>query len=924
MLRITMNKSASGAKKYYSESYYKEGKDVQLDYYAEKNQTIGKWGGSGALMLELGLDIDKNDFSKLCDNKNPINGKSLTPRNDKERRVGYDFTFNASKSVSIAYAFGDENDKKEILKAFQDSVASAMSEIETGMQARVRNQKQNISRETGNIVYGEFTHFTTRPVEGLTDPHLHSHCFVFNATYDKQDKKWKAGQFGQIKQDAPYYESFFHSEFANRLSKLGYDIERTKSGLEIKGLKKETLEKFSRRTKEIEEFATKNNITDSKEKSKIGAKTRESKRKSKSQEKEADEWYNRLSEDEKKDISQLKRPTGSDSAEPYNFEKAKQALQYSLNHHLERKSVASDKEILATAIKASIGEATPDCIKKALIANIDVIRVKEGNRTLLTTKAALHEEKQLIVNALSFKGRFRPINDNYVLKSDKLNPQQRKAVHHALSTSDGISIIAGKAGTGKTTLMQQVKRGIKESGREIYAFAPSSEASRIVQREEGFLNADTVASLISSQAIQNKLKDQVMWVDEAGQLSNKDLNKIFVIAKEQNARIILSGDIRQHSSVERGDALRVIQKYAGISPITVSKIQRQKNNDYKKAVEFLSDAKIEHGFKKLDQIGAINEIEDTKTRIEAVAHDYFDSTYNSKKPKNTLVVSPTHAEANLITNEIRNKMRNEKILVGEERLFISYKSLQFTNAEKQNADSYQIGQTIKYHQNVKGITAGTKLKVSSVCDNKILAVDHKNKIHEIDKQTSDRFNVFEESKISVSVGDKIRITENCKGLDGKRLFNGTSHYITDFDKLGNIKLSNGSTLSHLSGSFSYGYVMTSHASQGKTADKVIISQGSQSFKATSREQFYVSVSRGREAVSIYTDCKSDLLKAVTNTSERISATELLEKGQMNKKTEVIKNIQGKAINALEKIKNLRQHEYALQRNNRTKETGKTK
>mgnify|MGYP003435754077 FL=1 len=129
MLRITMNKSASGAKKYYSEPYYKEGKDVQLDYYAEKNQTIGKWGGSGSLMLELGLDIDKNEFSKLCDNKNPVNGKSLTPRNDKERRVGYDFTFNASKSVSIAYAFADKNDKKEILKAFQYSFASAMSEI---------------------------------------------------------------------------------------------------------------------------------------------------------------------------------------------------------------------------------------------------------------------------------------------------------------------------------------------------------------------------------------------------------------------------------------------------------------------------------------------------------------------------------------------------------------------------------------------------------------------------------------------------------------------------------------------------------------------------------------------------------------------------------------------------------------------------
>ena len=219
-------------------------------------QVIGKWGGLGAEKLGLKEDIVKKEFSDLCDNVNPETGKSLTARNDIDRRVGYDFTFNASKSVSLAYTFGDEKRKKEILNAFRDAVKDTMTEIETGMQARVRDKGKWENRETRNIVYGEFTHFTTRPVDGVPDPHLHSHCFIFNATYDAKDKKWKAGEFGQIKQDAPYYEAVFHSKLATNLEQLGYRVENTKNGFELVGVDKKVMEKFSRRTKEIEDYST--------------------------------------------------------------------------------------------------------------------------------------------------------------------------------------------------------------------------------------------------------------------------------------------------------------------------------------------------------------------------------------------------------------------------------------------------------------------------------------------------------------------------------------------------------------------------------------------------------------------------------------------------------------------------------------------
>ena len=379
MLRITMNKSAAAAKKYYCERYYQEGRSEAFGYYAEGEQAIGRWGGKAAEKLGLNGSIDKKDFAMLCDNISPLTGQRLTGRNDTNRTVGYDFTFNASKSVSLAYAFADEADKKTILDAFQSAVRSAMTEVESGMQARVRTEGKNENRLTGNIAYGEFTHFTTRPIDGIPDPHLHSHCFVLNATHDEEDGQWKAGQFRQVKQDAPYYEAFFHAKLAQELKEAGYGIEQTKNGFELAGLEKSTLEKFSRRTQEIEEYAKEHEITNDEEKSRIGAKTREAKRAEAGID-PATEWSNRLTQEERNAFENLKQEPNSGEDESA----AKQAIQFSLDHHMERKSVASDKEILATAMKSAIGEASPEQINDAFKQKDDVLSVTEDLKILVS------------------------------------------------------------------------------------------------------------------------------------------------------------------------------------------------------------------------------------------------------------------------------------------------------------------------------------------------------------------------------------------------------------------------------------------------------------------------------------------------------------------------------------------------------------
>ena len=189
MLRITQNSSADGTHKYF------------FGYYAEQELDTPRWYGKAADKIELSGKIQEKDFEAICHNINPRTQEQLTARNTKDRTVGYDFTFSVPKSVSLIYALTKD---KDIISAFNASIEKTMLEIETHAETRVRLKGKSENRRTGNLIWGTFTHGESRPVDGIPDPQLHKHAFIFNATYDEVEDKWKAGQFRNLKANAPY------------------------------------------------------------------------------------------------------------------------------------------------------------------------------------------------------------------------------------------------------------------------------------------------------------------------------------------------------------------------------------------------------------------------------------------------------------------------------------------------------------------------------------------------------------------------------------------------------------------------------------------------------------------------------------------------------------------------------------------------
>jgi conjugative relaxase-like TrwC/TraI family protein len=897
MLFITQSAGATWAKNYYTRQLAPS--DYPAAYYTkDATEMPGQWHGLGAELLGLNGEVQQKDFFALCDNLDPQSGKNLTRNTQANRRTLYDFTFDAPKSVSLAYEVGND---ERVLSAFQSSVSETMAEMEGAMMTRVRANGADEDRVTSNMVWAGFTHRTTRPVDGAPDPQLHMHATVFNATYDTVEGKWKAAQFSNLVRDKGYYQAAFHSRLAEKLSDLGYGIERDGNSFRLAGIGKDVTDRFSRRTEIIESEAQRLGITNQKAKGELGRRTREKKEATpKSMPALREVWKARLSPAETESI--LAARDGKQGTSP----DAAKAVDYALSHCFERASAVPETELLKTALIQSVGNASVREIRSEMGRENVIGRERQGIR-YATTKEVLREELAMTAFVRDGRGKFGKLGGTAAPELDPaLSKEQHDAALVILGSRDRVTALKGGAGTGKTRMMQATVKAVESAGTQVFTFAPSAEASRGVLRSEGFENAETVERLLIDPEMQKTVKNQLLWVDEAGLLSVRDMKRLFDVANEQNARIVLSGDTNQHNAVYRGDALRILEKDAGMKTGELKEIRRQTNASYREAVKAISEGdrvgkdgktRLEAGIEILDGMGAIKEM-DGDALYRKIADDYATVTHERKAdgtPKSALVVSPTHKEAERVTDAIRDALKEDGRVGLQERTFTALRPLNLTEAQRQDAREYVPGSVVQFHQNARGFKRSERLTIAGSDENGVRAERADGSAVMLPLTEAKRFQIYRTEEVALAEGDRLRITQN--GFTGEtrrgvlvrgknRLNNGSVYDVAGFTRQGDIKLSNGFVVHKNYGGISHGYVVTSHASQGRTVDTVLLAVGQESFVAANKEQFYVSVSRGREAVRLYTDDKAAMLDAVKGSAARLSASELMGKTSVKAKPHV--------------------------------------
>jgi hypothetical protein len=400
--------------------------------------------------------------------------------------------------------------------------------------------------------------------------------------------------------------------------------------------------------------------------------------------------------------------------------------------------------------------------------------------------------------------------------------------------------------------------------------APSSSAVGILKKDD-FSKSDTVQRFMLDELLQEAARGQVPWVDEAGFLSARDMRWLVEFASKNDCRLILSGDTRQHHGVERGDALRVMETNGVVTQAALTKIFRQQIPALKAAVQDLSQGKSAEGFDKLDKFGAIREIEDNAERLSTIVRTHLAAV---DLKRTSLVVAPTHAECRVIAEAVRSELKKTGLLPAAGCVVTRLQNTGLTESQRRDPINYEPGQVVEFHRLAKGgFKSGQQWEVLRREEGQVV-VGRVGQEKVLPFSSSAKFNLYEREKIEIASGDRIRVSKNFQSA-GRRFRNNELLTVTGVEE-GRITVEGGEIISRGALHIDQGVCVTSHASQGKTVDQVIVSCPVRSFSHTNEAQFYVSMSRARAAMYLFTDSKVALREAVCRPSERLSPWELLE------------------------------------------------
>lgn len=834
------------------------------DYYSEGEKITGRWMGKLAEkfgLLSNSIAPDDAAFENLRANLTPDGAAKLTPRQPEIRF--FDFQCSAQKSVSVmAVTVGDER----LRLAHQRAFAIAFGELERFAAARVRKGAAAWSNDTcitGNVCAAVFQHDASRAL----DPQLHAHAVVANATFDAGSDRITALSEFEMVRAIRYAGKVYQNELAREVQWLGYEVEITRNGkgeiqgFEIKGVDASIRERFSKRREEVERGIAAFRQRVGREPlpaeiHEIATATRSFKLKEITTPEVLAAQRSQLTAAELRGLEQLKTDAFSSAAD---MAAARQrigetpALDEAVSHLYERASVLRGNQVLAEALNQRLGAVDLEELKRsAERGDAGLVRLSDcAENPLLSAEFATREGLRLEKWAVDFvnqtKGRFAPLADEETLHlSESLGADQKEAARLVVTSPDQVAAVRGLAGAGKTTLLVEVDKALRALGHKVFYIAPTASAAKVL-KSEGFDGATTCSDFLRNVSTEVDLKDAVVICDEAGLQSNRQGAQLLKLAELNRMRVRFVGDSRQHVSVEAGDFLRVLERHSQLVSAEVGTIRRQRVSEYRDAIIAMAAGDAAGGLASLDALGWVKE--GRADYIGSAAREYLELTAHGDALDACIAVAPTWVENFRLTDEIRAALKAAGKF-GDGRTVTVHDSLKWTVQQKRNGSNYRAGMVVSFAANIAGFRKGRGAEVLRSENGKVtVVVGGVEKTLRLDKAA--HFDVALPRVIEVLRGEKILIRANDKA---RGLINGEVLTIENIGSDGTITTREGLTLCADFRQWCHGYVVTSHKSQGRTADHVIVAAEKLDAKAA-----YVACSRGRFSVAVHTPDKQRLM-----------------------------------------------------------------
>jgi hypothetical protein len=261
----------------------------------------------------------------------------------------------------------------------------------------------------------------------------------------------------------------------------------------------------------------------------------------------------------------------------------------------------------------------------------------------------------------------------------------------------------------------------------------------------------------------------------------------------------------------------------------------------------------------------IKEVVDEVQLLQCAVEQHLEALWAGKT---SLMISPRHEEGRKVAAVVRQKLKAEGAIGAEDHAVTVLCRMDLGSEACRDLLHYVPGRIVNFHSRTAGgFRPGEKWTVRET-NCQIVTLESNGKVRQFKPSAKGKWDVLVSSTMQVSVGDQIRVTAGFR--EGKNVFKnndvGQVREITNTE----LVLHDGRRMRRDGARIDQGVSITSHASQCRTVDQVVALPDGADAKG-----WYVSLSRARDAMHVYTRNKTTLRQSVMQPGERKSVWELL-------------------------------------------------